>query len=98
MEGPVRRSSSTRSPGPEQLKQKLLDTIGDAAATLINNGHSYSEVAKYSLSTLFYLIENLSQKYSGSPNKTTHNEYPVHQRKVTKSGAVVRYGDLDDDG
>jgi hypothetical protein len=66
-----------------------MDVIGAVAATLINEGHNYSEVGKYSLSTLFFLLESLSEKYSGKNQKTTHNEYPVHQRD-SKNSRIVR--------
>jgi hypothetical protein len=60
-----------------------MDVLGDCCATLINHGHPRSEVAKYSVSTLFFLLNNLAKvKYGAEekPSEKAYSSYPIERR------------------
>lgn len=71
-----------------------MDVLGDCCATLINHGHPRSEVAKYSVSTLFFLLNNLAKVRYGAEEKTAqkvYSSYPIEKRTDHGArGGVVR--------
>jgi hypothetical protein len=54
----------------------FLDSVGEFAASLINNGHPYSEVKHYALSTLIVLVENLKKQHSTDNNSGSKPDLP----------------------
>jgi len=58
-----------------------MDILGDGAATLINHGHPRSEVGKYSIRLMTFLLKNLAEtKYGAKQEQERPHTYPVDER------------------